>query len=129
MLAHAGKVLIHDVLLPLGNGLGILGQNGYSLTFFLAVIAGIDYNFNYPGYDLVKINNVSSITDCQNKCLNYDGCDYYTYRTPDFACFLKTKMSRQGVASHYSGQKIDYYFDGKENIFTVLKCLQLYTQF
>ena len=107
----------------------IPGLDGYLHTFFLVVISGVDYNVDYPGNNLVQFFNESSITDCQNKCLNYDDCSYFTYRATDLVCLLKTDMSRQGVASHYSGQKIDYYFDGKENIFTVLKCLQLYTQF
>ena len=84
---------------------------------FFPVIGGVDYNVNYPGYDLIQFYNEPSISDCQNRCLNYNGCTYYTYRDTDNTCFLKNGMPRQGVSSHHSGPKMDYVYPGKVNIF------------
>ena len=75
---------------------------------------------NYPGNDLV-INGypgVPSEYECFAKCLNFNGCKFFTFRFSDLHCFLKTSRGEPspeaGITSGglglCKGSKISFFF-------------------
>ena len=85
----------------------------FLIVFFLfSVVRPFDNNVNYPGYDLVQYTGISSILDCQTKCLNYAGCSYFTIPYNLNTCYLKNGMPRAGDSNYVSGPKMDYLYQG-----------------